>query len=1596
MGLAANMQPAYANTGNEEAGACMRSAEGTDNTIPKYRSWNEQTASWNALKDLPDAGANAIEICRIEFSPVEDRIIIVTQDSTGLLDLYTCTLSCDTGSNWTLEESDFADTYTTALSTPHRQWDIMFEKTSGDLLVVYDKEVTEVNDFYYRVWDTTTTSWEAAEAGFNYINGVTSDANDIRYIGLAQDKSAASDEIAMTLLDTTTDDVYDFIWDGSNFGNQHTCTADTGTTSDDFLGTGIVYETGSDDAIISCANGTNSMDYAQWNGATWDDFTAEDPNSSAANDIQHVMMRANPASGSTEVMFCNIDDLRDFNCREWDGTALTGSWTKIDAAVFNTNSKVGDFSYDSSGGTGVAIYADTTLRITTRDFTGTSFDAEDGTLVVVGDEQWFEGEVNPTDAESTNSLWISRDSQATTDIGTARWIDNDPATLISDTQPTTDASTNIDLQTHDLGFRIVTTQDVTETLASSDVALKYPTKVRQETLASSDVAVKQPTKSLTETLAMSDAINFAVQFVRILNESLIMTDTNIRAFSKRLDDTLSLSDTVSTIRETTITLSDTLASSDTVSTNVAKTITLSDTLASSDSVPKSSSKLLTDTLASSDVVTSSIARTITLTDTLASSDTVSTNVAKTITLTDTLAQSDAIITNGDRTITLTDTLAQSDAVSTGKSVTLAETLTLSDAISTESALGTLHAETLSVSDTIELIVTIPSPAPSSTPVTVTFLGSTAVLGGGNITFPSISTAGTVTVGLLNNGPAVPPELTLVNWIGSVRFVDISTTATFTVPLQIAVRYNDTGIESQEIDITLQHFNGVSWEDITTSVDTANNIVYGQTNSLSPFGVMIKPGRLGGTGGGGPAYEIIDLIPPVVETPYYQPAVPFAGQELSVIAKVIDDVSISKAYVLYFINSAEPEFHQVEMEKQGNPGYFIGTIPASHVRTVGLTYWIFAEDFGKNNAQSSVQKVEVKEAISAPPPKPSQKNLPTHVLEAIKPKYVEPVEKLEVTSMNSGNEITAFSDKIIIKNIGNRTVDDIRIMLSSEISKSFRISEPAIKSIEPNGNVTVTFELNGSPNKDMVGGLVGYTGKLIIMAEHLSPMMLPVNIGAEPSDYLSEHMDKIASMAEQRYNKISLLNSILSNQAKTEYNYEVTTSDGDNVITSASDELLIKNLSDKELKNVRIYVSNAGHAFLLEKNNIRSLEPNGQISIKLIPKIDSEKYSPKDFKGELLIVPSNDNPIQIPINISGEERKDSADEFEIRTLSGKDSIYTAEDKIIIKNLGNRTLDSVRLMLPVDLARVFMLSNDSFKRIEPNSEVIVDLKFREELGEHKMGIQYNYEGKLTIVSEHHRAKEIPINISWNEVSSDHFLIYSRSGSDIAKANEIIAFLESNYQNITSRFGEMNTKTRIYMTNTLEELRMVADSGHSYYAFSDDVIFICGCDEDVKSLAMKELVYRITFNKYPNYSNKEKFMLDGKNWLMDGIADYIASNITDGQMVKQIEAFKEKPTSFVWYGSGTEEQYGATYTFFEYLQGKYGEKVIDKTLYYLGSVMVSNHRCDTLEDCAVLRAVYDVSGLDMKKKRNALDVEILVKDWGDYVAEHYGIAMPKKDQN
>lgn len=603
--------------------------------------------------------------------------------------------------------------------------------------------------------------------------------------------------------------------------------------------------------------------------------------------------------------------------------------------------------------------------------------------------------------------------------------------------------------------------------------------------------------------------------------------------------------------------------------------------------------------------------------------------------------------------------------------------------------------------------------------------------------------------------------------------------------------------------------------------------------------------------------------------------------------------------------------------------------------------------------------------------------PEHVLKAIKPKSSHPVEKLAVTSMNNGKEVKSFPDKIIIKNVGSNSVDNIRVLLSPEISKSFKLSERAIKSIEPKSNATVTFELNGSPNRDTMGNLVGYKGKLIVMAEHLRPIFLPINIGSQESSHVSSYMNNVVAMADQRYGKISLANSIVSKQPKMQYSYNVTTSDGNNVIDTLSDELVIRNLNEKELKNVRIYVSSAGHAFLLEQKNIRSLNASEQVSIKLIPKIDV-KYSPRDVKGELLIIPANDSPFRVPINIVGEERKSRTDEFDVKTVSGNNTITTAVDKITIKNIANRTMDSVKIMMSDNLSRIFSLTEGSFQHIGAGEKVISELKLN---AKDPRTFMQDYEGALTIMSEHHNMRSIPLSIKWNEISNEHFTIKVRTGNE-PLAEQVLDTLESYYNNVTSRFGEMKSKALIYIVNNMDEMKLINDSGHPYYSYMDDVIFICSCN-DVNGDALKEFVYRLIINKYPSYYNMKKFELDQENWLLDGVASYIAANITDTEPSKKyLDAFASNRTDFKWYGYGSDAQYGATHTFIEFMENKYGNNTIDIMLNHLASGMVSNHKCSAMEDCAVLRAVYDVSGLDMNEKKYALSFQNLIKEWEEYV--------------
>jgi parallel beta-helix repeat protein len=101
-------------------------------------------------------------------------------------------------------------------------------------------------------------------------------------------------------------------------------------------------------------------------------------------------------------------------------------------------------------------------------------------------------------------------------------------------------------------------------------------------------------------------------------------------------------------------------------------------------------------------------------------------------------------------------------------------------------------------------------------------------------FENVTTEGSTTVNKTSTGPESPPNFKLLG-----QYYDIKTTAVYSGKIQIRITYNDSSTTpQQEATLQLLHWNEStsSWDNITTYVDSENNVIYGETDSFSIFGV----------------------------------------------------------------------------------------------------------------------------------------------------------------------------------------------------------------------------------------------------------------------------------------------------------------------------------------------------------------------------------------------------------------------------------------------------------------------------------------------------------------------------------------------------------------------------------------------------------------------------------------------------------------------------------------------------------------------------------------------------------------------------------------
>ncbi len=127
---------------------------------------------------------------------------------------------------------------------------------------------------------------------------------------------------------------------------------------------------------------------------------------------------------------------------------------------------------------------------------------------------------------------------------------------------------------------------------------------------------------------------------------------------------------------------------------------------------------------------------------------------------------------------------------------------------------------------------------STLPNTQTGSQVNVTLQNSTVTFSSVTVAGNTTEAP-NASKSLPSGYTAVG-----NYIDISTTATYTAPVTVRVKYTSLPSGYTASDVRLYHWNDSTnqWDNVTTSVNSGTSEVIGTVSSLSPFvpGVPSKP------------------------------------------------------------------------------------------------------------------------------------------------------------------------------------------------------------------------------------------------------------------------------------------------------------------------------------------------------------------------------------------------------------------------------------------------------------------------------------------------------------------------------------------------------------------------------------------------------------------------------------------------------------------------------------------------------------------------------------------------------------------------------------
>jgi len=125
--------------------------------------------------------------------------------------------------------------------------------------------------------------------------------------------------------------------------------------------------------------------------------------------------------------------------------------------------------------------------------------------------------------------------------------------------------------------------------------------------------------------------------------------------------------------------------------------------------------------------------------------------------------------------------------------------------------------------------------PTGLDVSVPLNGGTEYVSGVELTFSEVTSPGSTAIVTTTSGPPPPTGFEIVGLSELPLYFDINTTGVEYYPdVTICVRYDETQVTGPEANLKLMHYVDDAFEDVTTSVDTDNDIICGTATHLSEF------------------------------------------------------------------------------------------------------------------------------------------------------------------------------------------------------------------------------------------------------------------------------------------------------------------------------------------------------------------------------------------------------------------------------------------------------------------------------------------------------------------------------------------------------------------------------------------------------------------------------------------------------------------------------------------------------------------------------------------------------------------------------------------